>query len=473
MSAAVLPWAVMVGYGIIVWRLTPRFVSARGFFDATSKKGAAPGLWLLVASAAITWIFAKSISNSAALAFAFGPMGAVGYAFYYFSFAVAGLAIYLIRTRGGDASLPAFLTRKYGALCAKLFIAAIAIRLFNEVWSNTKISGLYFGDEGTLAYWIAVGAVTVFTVFYTWRSGLRGSILTDGAQMVLASVLLAGVLSYVLPGLSERGLPEISPEANLAGITFAALALVQVLSYPFHDPVLTDRGFITTPKTMLRGFFLAGLVSGGFIFLFGFVGLYARSFGLEGNPAVSVPGAFGLPLMLIANAIMLTSAGSTLDSTFASAAKLAARDWTRDLTQQSSVTPPAKMSLGRTAIIFIAGLGNLPLLSIYFGDQVGPAIIAATTISGTMVMGLAPIFLLSFLPGVKPLSFHLAFWPGLVLGGIMTLEAAAGLSIVPAWVDLGVGKYADDLGVNVYGLGLCTAGFLIGCLVPQSRTNNS
>lgn len=46
---------------------------------------------------------------------------------------MAGVAIYMIRTRDGDTSLPAFLIRKYGSLCAKLFIAAIAIRLFNEV----------------------------------------------------------------------------------------------------------------------------------------------------------------------------------------------------------------------------------------------------------------------------------------------------------------------------------------------------
>ena len=80
---------------------------------------------------------------------------------------------------------------------------------------------------------------------------------------------------------------------------------------------------------------------------------------------------------------------------------------------------------------FIALLGNFPLLSIYLGDGVYPAIIAATTISGTMVMGLAPIFPLSFLPSAGPVSFHLAFWPGLAFGVIKTVEAAAGTPIFP------------------------------------------
>ena len=162
-----------------------------------------------MASAAITWIFAKSIANAADLAGAFGIIGGVGYALYYLSFVVAGVAIYLIRVRGGHTSLAGFLTAKYGAACARLFLIAVGIRLFNEVWSNTKVAALYFGAEGSGAYWIGVGFVTAFTVYYSWRGGLRSSILTDGAQMVLAAILLVVVLAIVWPGLLSRGLPEI------------------------------------------------------------------------------------------------------------------------------------------------------------------------------------------------------------------------------------------------------------------------
>ena len=84
-----------------------------------------------------------------------------------------------------------------------------------------------------------------------------------------------------------------------------------------------------------------------------------------------------------------------------------------------------------------------------------------------MVIGLAPIFLLAFLPGAGRLSFHLAFWPGILFGVGLTLEGATGAAIFPAWVDLGTGRYADDFGVNLYGVILCTAGFVIGCLIPE------
>ncbi len=465
------PWLVLLGYGALIWAMTPKRVSAGQFFHGQSEKGGEPGLLLLVASAAITWIFAKSIANSAALGKAFGIWGGIGYSFYYLSFAVVGVAVYLIRTRGGFASLSSFLVAKYGGFCAKLFLLAISIRLFNEVWSNTKVGAMYFGAEGSGGYWIAAGAITLFTVYYSWRGGLRSSLLTDGAQMLLAAVLLAVILMTVGPGLAETGLPVVGEGARAAGVTFAGLALVQALSYGFHDPVMTDRAFITQPKTMVKGFILAGLVAGLFIFLFSGVGLYARALGLEGNPSISLPAAYGLPMLLVFNAIMLTSAGSTLDSTFAATAKLGARDWGNDY------TPPtdSHANRGRWLMVAIAVLGNLPLFTIYLSDNVGPAIIAATTISGTMVMGLAPIFLLSWIPSAGRLSFHMAFWPGLALGVLMTVESATGVEILPAALDIGSGKYADDLGVNLFGLAVCTGGYLLGALLkavfPQNALN--
>ncbi len=460
--ASVAPWAVLAGYCLLVWRFSPRSVSAKQFFGGQSAAGKAPGLWLLVFSAAITWVFAKSIANAADLANAFGPIGGVGYATYYLSFFVAAAAIYFIRVRGGHNSLPAFLVAKYGPLCARLFLIAISIRLFNEVWSNTKVGALYFGAEGEATYWLAVILITAFTIAYSWRGGLRSSMLTDAGQMLLAAILLTAILIAVFPPLVRTGIPSVPPAVHLAGVTFLALAAVQVL---------TDRAFLTSPKTMVKGFIIAGLLSGGFILLFSSVGLYARAFGLEGSAVVAVPVALGLPLLLVFNAIMLASAGSTLDSTFASTAKLTARDWPDATTEATE----RQRRIGRRTVIVIAVIGNLPLLSVLVGDKAGPAIIAATTISGTMVMGLAPIFLLSFIRRAGPLSFHLAFWTGLALGVLMTVESATGIEVFPGWIEIGTGRYADDLGVNVYGLLACTAGYLLGAvalpvrrLVPQA-----
>ena len=454
--------AAGVVYMALVWLATPRTAEGAQFFGGRSRAGAAPGFLLLAASAAISWIFAKSIVNAASLTAAFGLWGGIGYAFYYLSFIVVAVAAYFIRVRGGHRSLPAFVAGRYGEVCMKLFLLAVGVRLFNEVWSNTKVVGLFFGAEGDSAYWSAVAVFTLFTAFYTLKSGLRGSILTDGVQMLLAAFLLVVVLGAIYPSLSTQ-FPETTAAQTAGGITFALLALVQIASYGFHDPVLTDRAFLASPKTTLKAFAAAGIVGGSFIVLFGLTGFYALSVGHSGgNIMSSIAGAVSLPLLIVFNVMMLTTAGSTLDSTFSSTAKLTALDFSG----RKSEGDQSAMRWGRFAIVAVALLGNLPLLTLYVGDQIGPAVIAATTVSGTMIMGLAPVFLLAFFKRAGALSFHLSLWTGFALG--VLLAAAPGA--IPEWMALGSGKYADDLGVNLFGLMLCCGLFFLGGYAAPSRS---
>jgi Na+/proline symporter len=459
------PWLVLLAFSALTWWVTPRRVNAAQFFDGRRDDGRPPGVLMVAMSAAITWVFAKSIANASDLAYGYGLTGGIGYALYYLSFVVAGVAIYLLRTRGGYLSLPHFLVSKYGASAAKLFMVLITFRLVNEIWSNTKVMSLYFGSEGSGAYWTAVVLISIFTVAYAWRGGMRASLTTDRIHIFLAFVLLALVLTVLFPRLAAKGIPTVAQATHDSGVTFCLLALVQIFSYPFHDPVLTDRGFLNRPDQALRAFLLAAVLSGGFIFLFSIIGLYGLAFGMQSPPSVTVPSAFGLAMLMVFNAIMLMTGGSTIDSTLTSIAKLTGRDWRNDALD----AVPRQVSTGRVAMVVVAIVGNLPLLTIYLGDKVGPAIIAATTISGTMVMGLAPVLLLSWLRQAGGVSFHMAFWPGVAIGLTRAMETFGHLKIFPDAVKLGTGPFALDLGVNFWGVGLCTVGFVVGALVaPRS-----
>jgi Na+/proline symporter len=459
------PWLVLLVYCALTWWAVPRHVSSPQFFDGRSSAGSPPGIWLVAASAAVSWVFAKSIANAADLSYAFGLVGGVGYTIYYLSFIVAGVAIYFMRTAGGYSSLPELLFRKYGNVCARVFLLTIAFRLFNEVWSNTKVMALYFGTEGSSSYWLSVILITAFTVTYAWSGGMRASLLTDRLQTILLFVLLAVVLGILFPRLQSHASPPVDEATWQAGLTFCGLALVQTLSYPFHDPVLTDRGFLNSPRHILKSFCLAAQLSGAAIFSFSLIGSYPRAFGLSAPPFISVPASFGLVMMLVFNGIMLLSGGSTIDSTFTSMSKLVARDWRSDWGEPSG----RHLTAGRVAIVVVAIIGNLPLLTIYLGDRVGPAIIAATTISGTMVMGLAPIFLLSWVRVAGPMSFHLAYWPGVAIGIVRAVETFAHVTIFPQSVAIGSGKFSVDLGLNVWGLAICTMGYLAGAALARGR----
>ena len=440
-------WGFLLLYGGLMYAITPRAQTVSGFFRGTDEAGRPASGWALTCSIFISWIFAKSVTNAANLGAAYGVVGGLAYAAYWLSIPVAGLVIYRLRRRHGATGLVAFVTARYGKAAALAFAAAILIRLYNEVWSNTAVVGAYYGKSGTGMF---IGAALLFTaasLCYSLKGGLRSSIVTDVIQSVLFVLVMAVVLFFVLP---QRGVAELMSVGRFSlgtGVDLLLVALLQVLSYPFHDPVLTDRGFITEEKTMLRAMVASGVLGFACIFAFSLVGVHAK---LEGLPAGdNMPGevarAFGVVPYMMMTLVMILAAGSTLDSTFASVAKsigielplLAGRP-----------TGARAVKIGMWTMVIFALLGNLPMIA-------GTDILKATTISGTMVMGLAPVFLLAPLVRYSPWSFHLAYWPGVVLGVLY----AAGE--IPASWGLGTGKYAVLLGTNLYGLALCCAGFLV------------
>lgn len=366
------PWLVLAVYALLIWVMTPRAISAAQFFGGGSRRGVPPGAWLLGVSAAMSWVMAKSVYNAMNLSASFGFIGGLAYGSYWLSFIVVGIAVYFMRTRGGYTSLPQFLRHKYGASAAKMFMVVIAIRLFNEVWSNTKVTSQFFGPEGSAPYWTAAVVMTAFTVYYSLRGGLRSSILTDAMQALVMAVLLVVMLAVLTPEFAEHGFPSVatggvSPAMHAGGLTFLALALVQCLSYGFHDPVLTDRAFVSRPASMVRAFIVAAILGGVLIALFSLAGVYALAVDVSTDAPipVAVPAVIGLWMALLFNAVMLTSAGSTLDSTFSSTAKFVSRDWPAE---QGECTAP-QVRRGRWAMAAIAIIGNLPLLSLYSGNR--------------------------------------------------------------------------------------------------------
>lgn len=430
MTTETLQWIILILSSLALFAVSPWARTSDEFFRG-SKTEKPPGFWLLTSSLVISWLFAKSITNAANLGMAFGMVGGVAYAAYYLSFLVAGIILYRMRVKGKVLSIHGFLRNKYGAGAVLLFSVLIGIRLMNEVWSNTMVIGSYFGTAGSSAYYLAAGLFTVLTVAYTIKGGLRSSLLTDLIQMVLFGILIFVILGMILPD-RDWAIAEFvgSGDWSLAtGGNLLLVALLQVFSYPFHDPVLTDRAFITTPDITLKSFIAATFIGGAGIILFSFVGIYGRMNGLEGQAAVEVGKLLGTAMMLMMNFIMVTSAASTLDSAFNSFSKLIVVDlhWIKNPT----------VSAGRWVIAALAVIGNVPIL-------LGAEILSATTISGTMVIGLAPVFLFWNIR-VPRLSFYLSVATGLIFGIVL----AAGL--YPESWHFSNGKYADLLSANALG----------------------
>jgi SSS family solute:Na+ symporter len=438
-------WLLLISYGVVMFLLAPTSRGVNGFFWGHDSRGREAGVWLLSGSLMMAWIFAKSVTNAANLGATFGIVGGLAYAAYYLSIPVAGFTIGAIRTRHGVKSLAEFLAGRYGRGATLAFLLVTFVRLFNEVWSNTAVVGSYFGEKESVAYYSAAFLFTGFTLLYVLKGGMRTSLVTDCIQWGLAVFFLFLALGQVLPRTGLRPILTAGEFTFRGGVDLLLVALLQTLSYPFHDPVLTDRGFLTDVRAMRKSFILAGIGGVLFIFLSSWIGVYAflSHIPFSDDAPKVVASAFGMASLVVMNILMLSSAGSTLDSAFSSLSKWGAFDVPRAFGGEGW-----EARAGKTVMIAMAALGNLPLFA-------GASILKATTISGTMVMGLAPIFLLHWLEDVPRASFHLAFWPGILFG---TLHA---FGAVPSFLAIGQGTYAELLGVNLYGLLLCIGSFLV------------
>ena len=425
-------WTLIIVSSLILFFLSPLATTTDQFFKAVSNRKA-PNTLVLTGSLIISWIFAKSITNAANLGLDFGIVGGVAYAGYYLSFAVAGVLIYHMRTKGGFKSIHEFLTSKFGKGAMAIFSILISIRLFNEVWSNTMVIGSYFGETGSQTYYLAILVFTVLTLAYAIKGGLSSSIFTDVIQMVLFAILLIVILwnIFSMEDFSTQDIITSGTWSFEFGLNLFFAAIIQSFSYPFHDPVLTDRAFISAPKVTRKSFLLASVLGAVCIILFSIIGVYAQTQGMKGQAAVEVGKAFGVVILLVINFIMITSAASTLDSTFSSFSKLIAID----LNLGKSLT------FGRVSMAIIAILGTIPVF-------LNAEILSATTISGTMVIGLTPVFLFWNMK-VPKISFYLSVICGLVFGFILVFD------IFPKALVFTDGKYADLFWVNVWGIFCC------------------
>lgn len=447
-----LNWGILLTFlgGLLIWVVAgARRASAVDrealFFRGSGAGGRRLGGVGLTATLLISWVFAKSVQNAADLGQALGLPGGVAYATYWLSFLVAGWVIYRLRTRGFE-SIHHFLGSRYGATAVWLFSLILLFRLWNEVWSNTMVVAQFFGPAGSGSFLAAAWVTTLLVLAYSLVSGFRGSILTDFVQMGLAAVVLALILGLVLPRADVGALVTSGSWTLGGGLDLLLVALIQCFSYPFHDPVMTDRGFITERRTMLRGFVAAGLLGVLFITLFSLLGVYGGVAGIEGNSTFGTAAALGLPALLVVNVMMLTSASSTLDSTFSSMGKLTAVDL-------AGARPGRRVALARIAMIVLALLGGLMV-------HAGPAILSATTVSGTMVIGLTPVFTLWWWGRPGRASYVASVGVGLLFG--------VGLAL--GWIpgSVGEGRYGNLLFVNIVGVASCFTLFVgLAWLAPR------
>jgi len=449
-----MTWVLPTALAAVVvasFALSPRVRHVDGFFRGLAPGGVAPGLMTLVLSQVTTWIFARSLMNAAILGYYYGIGGALAYTGYYLSFLTGAAIVDSLRFRHGKTSIQDFLTARFGRVGAGCYNVLVAVRLLSEVFANLLVVGIIFGAAGTLEYTASIAVIAVLTLAYSMLGGLRASLRTDVLQMsLLLAVLAALLLQFGLSvGFEPGAILASSPEADGPGWVLLAVAALQVWSYPMHDPVMMDRGFIADRATTRKSFLHAAWLSGLCILAFGVIGVAAGLARGDGEALMDTLARLLDPAtLLLFNLALVISAVSTLDSTLSSAAKLAVVDMKLGR---------ATVAHGRVAMAaFMAG----GLLFLFGGSQ---DLYSATAVSGTAAMYLAPVILFSIWGKreVALWSYLTAFAVAMAGAALYFLEAGGHLSLMTALTGL-EHKYSKLLLIGLAVLAIGCGAFALG-----------
>lgn len=405
-------------FGLVVLAsllVAPRRVTTGGFFGGTGLDGRAPALWVLVLSQVTTWIFARSLMNAAILGYFYGIWGTLAYAAYYGSFLTGGFIVGRLRA-GGARSVQDWLGARFGTTGTVCYNLVIGLRLLSEVFANLLVVGLIFAAvlPGLgVAREAAIVVVAALGLAYSAWGGLGAALRTDVVQMlVFLGVFAAAFVELVTSPGFEFGAVLTAPgtAGAWAGQVLLLVALLQVFSYPAHDPVMMDRGFLADPETTRRSFLHAFWISTLCIIGFGFFGIQAGLVGAEYEGELIGTWAAMFPAWLFTALLvsLLVSALSTLDSALSSAARLVVEE-----------LRPGTRSLmaGRVAMVGFMGLGTALTL---WGNQ---TLFDAVAVSGTASMFLTPVLLVGLVMNrqIAPWSYVVAF--GAALAGAVTYFA--------------------------------------------------
>jgi Na+/proline symporter len=367
----------------ICFLLSPRVQTADGFFKGFSDTGAAPSLWTLVLSQVTTWIFARSLMTAAILGFYYGIAGALAYAAYYISFLTGGKIIDHLRFKHGKGNIQSFMQEQFGSIGNHCYNLVIALRLLSEVFSNLLVMVIIlkdvFGIFDLKLHLLTMAGVALVSFTYSMFGGLRASLRTDVFQAVL--VICALVMLFMLmlfhPGFSWQAALSSSPDVTSPGWVLLAVAALQVWSYPLHDPVMMDRGFLADREITRKSFNYAAIISIICILVFAMLGVFAGIVKIGDEGMIStLTRLFGEHCMLIFVFALVISALSTLDSTFSSASKLVAVDM--------GIVKPTAANGRWVMLAFLIGGGLFLLLD-------SKDLYAAVAVSGTASMFLAPV----------------------------------------------------------------------------------
>jgi Na+/proline symporter len=270
--------------------------------------------------------------------------------------------------------------------------------------------------EIALAKELSIALVALLGLAYSAWGGLSAALRTDVLQMaVFLVVFTVAFIAMLLSPSFDLGavLTAQGTSGSYNGWILMAVAALQVFSYPVHDPVMMDRGFLADEKTTRRSFFHAFWLSALCIIAFGMFGIQASLAGAdyEGQLIGTWAGMFPSWIFAALLISLLISALSTLDSALSSASRLCVEEL---------ALAPRSLNGGRAVMILFMLAGAALTL---WGNA---TLFDAVAVSGTASMFLTPVLIVGLVMGrtVALWSYLVAFGAALIGATLYFARAA-------------------------------------------------
>jgi len=181
------------------------------------------------------------------------------------------------------------MSEQFGTIGNYCYNLVIILRLLSEVFSNLLVIGVIFGIVNSTQYVAAIVLIAGITFLYSVNGGLRASLRTDVFQAILVILALAMLFTIMLfhNDFSFNQIILSSPDVQSPGWVLLAVAFLQVWSYPLHDPIMMDRGFLADRETTKKSFNYAAAISTICILIFALLGVFAGIVKMEGETLIS------------------------------------------------------------------------------------------------------------------------------------------------------------------------------------------
>ena len=232
--AAIAPWAVLLGYCGIVWLFSPKRVSAPQFFSGGGEDGAVPGLWLLVFSAAITWLSHADYPDlSTAVRHSLFQVASIGTSTGFSSTdwtawheVSRALLLLLIMTGACVGSTSGGIKLARVAILAKATVSALRRTVSPRRVSLVRMDGAAVPES-------IVASVIDFALLWTATLILGSLVLTACGMTMIEAVAATGTcLGNIGPGLDRFGPASSFEELHSAGkLCMSALMLLGRLEF--------------------------------------------------------------------------------------------------------------------------------------------------------------------------------------------------------------------------------------------------